>query len=128
MPKKLSGIASSHPASFYGFAAASPFVSLLGGFLVGVTHGAFCSVATRFATGRSLVLEPTIVVLSAYLSYVSAIILSWSGIASIVACGLVQRQYAFDNIRQKSKVHTQIFCCTSLPIISHSLLPRQRLR
>ncbi len=42
--------------------------------------------------------------LSAYASHVSAVLLSWSGVAAVVACGLVHRHYALDNVRQKSKV------------------------
>ena len=42
------------PPVYFAFAAASPFVSLLGGFLVGLLHGTFCSLATRCALDYDL--------------------------------------------------------------------------
>ena len=49
------------------------------------------------------VVEPLIVFGTAYLAYMSAELFHWSGIISLIGCGLTQSHYAFRNISAKSK-------------------------
>lgn len=47
-------------------------------------------------------IEPLIIFASAYLCYVLAETIHWSGILALIGCGIVQKRYAFMNISQKS--------------------------
>ena len=42
--------------------------------------------------------EPTVIFLSDYLAYLMAEMLGWSGVISIIVCGLMQAQYGFKNL------------------------------
>ena len=47
------------------------------------------------------VMEPLIVFAMAYLSYFGAELFHWSGIISLIGCGLIQSHYALKNISKK---------------------------
>ena len=48
------------------------------------------------------VIEPLIVFSTAYYAFILAECIHWSGIISLIGCGLVQKRYAFPNISKKS--------------------------
>ena len=50
----------------------------------------------------SRVIEPLIVITSAYFSFILAECIHWSGIISLIACGVTQKRYAFPNLSKKS--------------------------
>ncbi|XP_069103686.1 Na(+)/H(+) exchanger protein 7-like [Argopecten irradians] len=88
---------------FLGLAAF--FVVSLGGLFIGIIFGVLTAIVTKY-TVHVRVVEPLAVFVLAYISYLIAELFHFSGIISIIGCGLVQAQYAFHNISQKS--HTTI--------------------
>ncbi|XP_074594207.1 Na(+)/H(+) exchanger protein 7-like isoform X1 [Brevipalpus obovatus] len=84
------------------------FVGLLGflitsggGLFTGLFLGAISSIVTRF-TGDVRVVEPLIVIVLAYISYIGAELFHFSGIIALIACGLMQSEYTRHNISKKS--------------------------
>ena len=55
------------------------------------------------ARNRSLILG------TAYFAYMGAEVFHWSGIISLIGCGLVQAHYSFKNISRKSKTTLKYF-------------------
>ena len=55
------------------------------------------------------VVEPLAVFGMAMLSYFTAELFHWSGIVSLIACGLVQAHYSFKNISKKSYTTVKYF-------------------
>ena len=55
------------------------------------------------------VMEPLAVFGMAYLSYVFADLLNWSGIISLIGCGLIQAHYSFKNISNNSCTTVKYF-------------------
>ncbi|VEL07815.1 unnamed protein product [Protopolystoma xenopodis] len=74
---------------------ASFFTVSLGGLLVGVLLG----VATCFLTRIYSSMEVIIVLMLGYLAYIMGEVVGWSGIISMIGCGLVQASYAFHNLQ-----------------------------
>ena len=72
-----------------------------GGLLIGVISGLATSLILRFSKLNPEV-EPMIVLTMSYLSYSFAETVHWSGILSLIGCGMIQKRYAFFNISQKS--------------------------
>ncbi|XP_053213811.1 Na(+)/H(+) exchanger protein 7-like [Panonychus citri] len=72
-----------------------------GGVSMGIFLGALSSIVTRF-TADVRVVEPLIVICLAYLSYVGAELFHFSGIISLICCGLMQAEYTRHNISKKS--------------------------
>ncbi len=90
--------------STYAYATLTFVPVGLGGALIGVMYGAVSAVACKCVTSEDKVLEPTLIILSAYMSFLNAQLFQWSGILALIACGLMQKKYAFQNICQKSRV------------------------
>ncbi|KAK8762921.1 hypothetical protein V5799_034468, partial [Amblyomma americanum] len=89
-----------------GFAA---FLSVsLGATFIGCAMGVITAVATKY-THDVRVVEPLAVLGIAYLSYLTAELVHFSGIISIICCGLVQVQYAMGNISRKSYTTVKYF-------------------
>lgn len=89
-----------------GFAA---FLSVsLGASAIGCIMGMITAVATKY-THDVRVVEPLAVLGIAYLSYLTAELVHFSGIISIICCGLVQVQYAMGNISRKSYTTVKYF-------------------
>lgn len=84
------------------------FVVVLFGFAVGVVCGLVSSYITKF-TNTVKVVEPLIVLGFAYLSYLVSELFEFSGIVSIIACGIIQVHYAFHNISKKAKLTIRFF-------------------
>ncbi|XP_063239988.1 Na(+)/H(+) exchanger beta-like [Bacillus rossius redtenbacheri] len=96
------------PAEQYGLATLAFFTVSLGGCAVGVLLGLLSALITR-ATGDVRVVEPLAVLGLAYISYLTAELFHFSGIISIIFCGIVQAHYALKNISQKSYVTVKYF-------------------
>ena len=85
----------------YLLAIGSFFTVILGGASIGILVGVICSFTVKF-TQHSQVIEPFIIFAMSYFSYIFADTLGWSGIISLICCGVVQKRYAFRNISTKS--------------------------
>ncbi|KAL5105551.1 Sodium/hydrogen exchanger 2 [Taenia crassiceps] len=70
------------------------FTVSLGGAMIGLLHGIFSCFLTRF----SVVSETIGILLASYLAYIVADLFAWSGIISIIVCGVFQSAYAFHNL------------------------------
>jgi len=74
---------------------------VLGGSFIGFVNGVLASYVTCF-TKHVRVVEPLLIFSSAYLSFLEAELLHWSGIISIIAFGITMKRYGFQNISKKS--------------------------
>lgn len=88
-------------ASDLGLGLASFAVVAGGGTLIGIFVGYLCAFTTRFME-HARVLEPLIVLMFAYLSYLTAEIFHMSGILSITFCGITMKNYVEQNISEAS--------------------------
>ncbi|XP_036367037.1 sodium/hydrogen exchanger 1 [Octopus sinensis] len=79
--------------------------------LMGSLIGIFSTVACKFTYVKH-VLEPAILIITAYLSYVLAESFELSGIICMIVCGLIQAQYAFHNINPKSRTNLKFIIKT----------------
>ncbi|CAI2731455.1 unnamed protein product [Schistosoma spindalis] len=80
---------------FIGFI--SFFTVSFGGLLIGVLFGIITCLITRIRSHLSVFT----ILLLAYFSYIIADCIGWSGIISMIGCGLIQAAYAFHNIGEK---------------------------
>ncbi|RWS25103.1 sodium/hydrogen exchanger 2-like protein, partial [Leptotrombidium deliense] len=91
-----------------------------GGLVIGLFLGIITSLTTRY-TEHIKVVEPLVVVGFAYFSYITAELFHFSGIISLIACGIWQEEYARHNISKKSyttiKYLTKTLCSVSDVII-----------
>nr|CDS34169.2 sodium:hydrogen exchanger 2 (nhe2) [Hymenolepis microstoma] len=81
-----------------GLGIGSFFTISLGGLIIGVLIGVISSFFTRW-TGH---FGCFLIIMMAYFSYIFGECLGWSGIISMIGCGLVQADYAFHNISSTS--------------------------
>jgi NhaP-type Na+/H+ or K+/H+ antiporter len=88
-------------ASQYTLAFLSFFFVVFGGLFIGFVVGAFTAWVCKF-TQHTRVVEPLIIFTSSYFSFILAETLHWSGIISLIGCGIAQKRYAFPNISKKS--------------------------
>ncbi|KAL4220576.1 hypothetical protein ACF0H5_020974 [Mactra antiquata] len=84
------------------------FVVSTGGLAIGIIFGAITAILTKY-TEHCRVVEPLAVFVLAYISYLMAEMFHFSGIISIIGCGLTQAQYAFHNISKKSHTTVKYF-------------------
>ncbi|XP_069060538.1 sodium/hydrogen exchanger 4 [Pleurodeles waltl] len=91
------------------FAGMARFMMVgIGGVLFGIVFG-FCSAfITRF-TRNITSIEPLLVFMFSYLSYLSAEMLYLSGILSITACAMTMKKYVQENVSQKSNTTIKYF-------------------
>ncbi|UJR27956.1 hypothetical protein I4U23_009214 [Adineta vaga] len=82
------------------------FVVALGGVLIGIIFGVVACFTTKF-TEHTPVLEPLIILVYAYLAYLTSEMVSVSGILAITFCGMVMKQYVSFNISKKSDATTE---------------------
>ena len=85
----------------YALAFFSFFTVVLGGFLIGVFIGIITSYVVKF-TEQVRVIEPFMILAMSYLAYILAETVHWSGIISLIGCGVIQKRYAFVNISNES--------------------------
>jgi len=74
-----------------------------GGTLIGIFVGYLCALVTRFME-HARVLEPLVVLMFAYLAYLTAEIFHMSGILSITFCGITMKNYVEQNISESSSI------------------------
>ncbi|XP_041353925.1 Na(+)/H(+) exchanger beta-like [Gigantopelta aegis] len=84
------------------------FVVCFGGLFLGVLAGVGTAILTRFTT-KIKVLQPLVIYTMAYLGFLLAELFEFSGIISIIGCGLTQVHYAFHNISYKSRTTVKYF-------------------
>ncbi|CAH8596348.1 unnamed protein product [Schistosoma curassoni] len=88
-----------------GIGIASFFTVSFGGLLIGVIFGIITCLITRI---RSHLAVFTILLL-AYFSYIMANCVGWSGIISMIGCGLIQTAYAFHNVDSQTRITVHNF-------------------
>ncbi|CAG5134092.1 unnamed protein product, partial [Candidula unifasciata] len=84
------------------------FVVCLGGLLLGVASGLATAILTKFSS-HVKVAQPIIIFTMAYFGFLLAELFEFSGIISIIGCGLTQMHYAFHNISDKSRTTIMYF-------------------
>ena len=89
----------------YVLAILSFFTIAFGGLIIGILVGFVTALLTKITKDVSI-MEPLIVFGMAYFAYMGAELFHWSGIISLIGCGLIQSHYAFKNIAKDS--HTTI--------------------
>ena len=88
----------------YSLAVISFFCIVLGALSIGYVVGLLTALLTKLTQDKYVrIMEPLIVYATAFLAYMLAELFHWSGILSLIACGLTQRHYAFRNISRESK-------------------------
>ena len=80
----------------------------LGGLTIGILWGLLTALVTRFTPGVRII-EPLALFCGGYLAYITAELFQWSGIISLIGCGLVQAHYAFRNISAESRTTANYF-------------------
>jgi sodium/hydrogen exchanger 3 len=85
----------------YILAFFSFFTVVLGGLAIGVIVGIMSALILKF-TMEVRVIEPLIVFSTAYFAFILAECSHWSGIISLIGCGIAQKRYAFPNVSKKS--------------------------
>ncbi|CAG0879943.1 unnamed protein product [Cyprideis torosa] len=96
------------PVDQYVLGVVSFFTISLGGIFTGLIFGVVSALLTKH-TQKVRVVEPLAVLGMAYLSYLSAELVHFSGIIAIIVCGLLQAQYALPNISKKSYTTVKYF-------------------
>ncbi|XP_026563297.1 sodium/hydrogen exchanger 4 isoform X2 [Pseudonaja textilis] len=96
------------------------FVVSLGGLLFGIIFGFVAAFMTRFTQNISAI-EPLLVFMFSYLSYLTAEILYISGILAITACAVTMKKYVEANISQNSYITIKYFM-KMLSSISETLI------
>lgn len=74
-----------------------------GGLIIGLLWGIITSFITKY-TRHISTLEPLIVLICAYLAYLTAELVHFSGIIALIACGIMQAEYSQLNITNQSYV------------------------
>ncbi|XP_042226063.1 probable Na(+)/H(+) antiporter nhx-9 isoform X2 [Homarus americanus] len=104
----------------YALAIAAFLIVVCGGIAIGIIFGCLTALVTKSTTDVRVV-EPLALLGLAYLSYLTAELFHFSGIISLIVCGLLQAHYAFANISQKSytcvKYFTKMASATSDTVI-----------
>ena len=85
----------------YGLAVLSFFTVVFGGLLIGILLGLILSFILKY-TKHVRVIEPLLIFVVSYFSFVLAETIHWSGIICLIGCGITQKHYGFSNISKKS--------------------------
>ena len=70
--------------------------------IIGGIYGMFASMLLTLTTNSSETLEMPVVFVFAYLAFINAQELSWSGIMAIIGYGIVTKRYTFQNLSSRS--------------------------
>jgi len=101
--------------AFIGF-----FFVVFGGFIIGITGGFLVSLITTKTKGARDI-EPLLVFALAYLTFIMAELVHWSGILAIIGFGVTVKRYAMNNVAKQSyttiKYATRTMAATSDCII-----------
>ena len=104
----------------YLFACISFFTVVFGGLMIGIFVGLLVSFMVKF-THHTQVIEPFLIILMSYLSYILAETVHWSGIISLIGCGVAQKRYAFLNM-SKSSLTTVKYSVKTLATFSDMII------
>lgn len=85
----------------YILAFFSFFTVVFGGLIIGCIIGCLSALIVKH-TQHTRVIEPLIILATSYLAFILAECIHWSGIISLIGCGIMQKRYAFPNISKKS--------------------------
>ncbi|XP_077199685.1 sodium/hydrogen exchanger 4 [Paroedura picta] len=96
------------------------FVVGLGGLLFGIAFGLAAAFTTRFTRNISAI-EPLLVFMFSYLSYLAAETIYVSGILAITACAVTMKKYVEENVSQNSYTTIKYFM-KMLSSISETLI------
>ncbi|CAH8557216.1 unnamed protein product [Schistosoma turkestanicum] len=88
-----------------GIGIASFFTVSFGGLLIGVVFGVLTCLITRIRSHLAIFTMLSL----AYFSYIMANCIGWSGIISMIACGLIQTAYAFHNVDAQTRITVHNF-------------------
>ncbi|KAM9320020.1 sodium/hydrogen exchanger 4 [Gastrophryne carolinensis] len=77
------------------------FMVGIGGVLIGIIFGFLCAFITRF-TKNITSIEPLLIIMFSYLSYLSAEVFYLSGILAMTACAMTMKKYVEENMSKKS--------------------------
>ncbi|XP_059483031.1 sodium/hydrogen exchanger 4-like [Neocloeon triangulifer] len=83
--------------SHYGMAVLAFLIKSFGGLLIGVIFGLISALVSR-TTKHHQTVEPLALLGLAYISYLLAEVIHFSGHICLIGCGLLQAHYAFQNI------------------------------
>uniref|UniRef100_A0A915CS91 Sodium/hydrogen exchanger n=1 Tax=Ditylenchus dipsaci TaxID=166011 RepID=A0A915CS91_9BILA len=97
-------------------ASGSFILVVVGGVLIGILAAAITGLTTKFANTLNVV-QPLICLLFPYLAYLLSEMAHYSGILSIVVCGLFMKPYVTNNLSDESRITVKYFLKT---IASHS--------
>ncbi|XP_033760431.1 Na(+)/H(+) exchanger beta-like [Pecten maximus] len=84
------------------------FVVCFGGLAVGLVVGVLCSLLTKY-TNTTKVIEPVVIFGMAYTAFLVAEMFHFSGIISLIGCGLIQMAYSLPNLTNKSQITVKFF-------------------
>ncbi len=84
------------------------FTVAFGGLAIGIVIGFITALITKTTT-EVRVMEPLALLGMGYLAYMTAELFHWSGIISLIGCGLIQAHYSFKNISKKSYTTVKYF-------------------
>ena len=84
------------------------FTVAFGGLAIGLIYGFLTALITRLTSGVRII-EPLALLGGAYMAYITAELFHWSGIISLIGCGIVQAHYAFKNISPESLTTVNYF-------------------
>ena len=76
------------------------FTVVFGGLSIGIIVGAISAFIVKF-TEHVRVIEPLIIFSTAYFAFILSECIHWSGIISLIGCGIVQKRYTFLNISRE---------------------------
>ena len=103
---EATGVTVSSSQILLGFG--SFFTVVCGGLSIGLIYGFLTALITRL-TSDVRIIEPLTLLGAAYLAYITAELFHWSGIISLIGCGIIQAHYAFKNISSESRTTVQYF-------------------
>ena len=84
------------------------FTVAFGGLGIGLFYGFITALITRLTSGVRII-EPLALLGGAYMAYITAELFHWSGIISLIGCGVIQAHYAFRNISSESLTTVNYF-------------------
>ncbi|XP_060065514.1 Na(+)/H(+) exchanger beta-like, partial [Ylistrum balloti] len=84
------------------------FVVCFGGLAIGLIVGVLCSLLTKY-TNTTKVIEPVVIFGMAYTAFLVAEMFHFSGIISLIGCGLIQMAYSLPNLTNKSQITVKFF-------------------
>lgn len=90
-----------------GFSFLAFIIKALGSILLGLVFGACSALLSRVKLPSLTLLEPILLLVVAYQTFITVEFFDWSGILGILACGLVQKRYAFNNITEDSRIYVE---------------------